>query len=55
MKEKGALKMGNIEGKIGYAQRGKNAALHNAIDAIGVISREPRESTVIASDEARSD
>ena len=55
VKKKGAPTLGNIEGKIGYAQRGKNAALHNAIDAIGVISREPRDSTVIASDEGQSD
>jgi len=41
-------KTGNIEGKIGCAQRRKRAALHNAI---GVKSG---EANVIASDEARS-
>jgi len=48
VKEKGSPEMGNIEGKIGCAQRGKNAALHNAI---GVKSG---EANAIASDEARS-
>jgi len=46
VKEKGSPKTGNIEGKTGCTQRGKNAALQNAI---GVKSG---EANVIASDEA---
>jgi len=48
VKEKASPKTGNIEGKIGCAQRGKRAALHNAI---GVKSG---EANVIASYKAQS-
>jgi len=48
VKEKASPKTGNIDSKIGCAQRGERAALHNAI---GVKSG---EANVISSDEVRS-